>query len=175
MERKSRWIDLFNKFPETLFVIAAGNEGRLLSRRKRLNLGIPVRLDKYIERLVDGTFSFNGFDTLIADIKLDNTLTVGSWNGNTEKPRVSSFSNYGGSIVDILAVGDDVLSSVPGGFYEKKSGTSMAAPQITGLAASILQEDLRLTTKELKQEIFKKAQFSMRFLRKSRFGRYFKK
>ena len=33
----------------------------------------------------------------------------------------------------------------------------MAAPQITGLAASILQEDLRLTTKELKQEIFKKS------------------
>lgn len=38
---------------------------------------------------------------------------------------------------DLVATGEDVLSAVPGG-YGVMSGTSMAAPQITGLAASYI-------------------------------------
>lgn len=44
------------------------------------------------------------------------------------------FSNYGYS-VDVAAPGVNITSSVPGGRYETWSGTSMAAPHISGLAA----------------------------------------
>ena len=46
------------------------------------------------------------------------------------------FSNYGNS-VDVAAPGVDILSSVPGNSYEYFSGTSMAAPHISGVAALI--------------------------------------
>lgn len=47
------------------------------------------------------------------------------------------FSNFG-DLVDVLAPGVDVLSSVPGGGSEELSGTSMASPHVAGLAAYLL-------------------------------------
>lgn len=49
----------------------------------------------------------------------------------------ATFSNYG-SVVDVIAPGVDVLSTLPGGTYGLKSGTSMACPHTAGLAARIL-------------------------------------
>lgn len=46
----------------------------------------------------------------------------------------SYFSNYGGS-VDLLAPGEGIRSSVPGGGFESWDGTSMAAPHVSAAAA----------------------------------------
>lgn len=53
---------------------------------------------------------------------------------------LSWFSNYG-SIVDIAAPGSDILSSVPGGGYGYKSGTSMATPHVSAAAAMVLSHN----------------------------------
>jgi thermitase len=48
-----------------------------------------------------------------------------------------SFSNYGNPDVFVSAPGVDVLSTLPGDVYDYKSGTSMASPYVTALAALI--------------------------------------
>jgi thermitase len=60
----------------------------------------------------------------------DVCVAVGSTDSNDNR---SSFSNYG-DWVDVAAPGSFVYSTVPGGGYDYKSGTSMACPHVAGLA-----------------------------------------
>ncbi len=45
------------------------------------------------------------------------------------------FSNFSDRVVDLYAPGMEIYSTVPGGKYERMSGTSMASPEVTGCAA----------------------------------------
>lgn len=52
---------------------------------------------------------------------------------------LSSFSNYGRDSVSLAAPGGRILSTYPGNRYVELSGTSMAAPAVSGLIATMLQ------------------------------------
>lgn len=57
-----------------------------------------------------------------------------SWNSWDKDDTFADFSNYG-SDVDLIAPGKCILSTLPGNRYGTMSGTSMAAPHVTGAVA----------------------------------------
>jgi subtilisin family serine protease len=59
--------------------------------------------------------------------------------------------------VDVFAPGVDIYSTVPGNRYEENSGTSMAAPVVTGLAALIMAYYPELDATEVRRAILDSA------------------
>ena len=61
----------------------------------------------------------------------------------------SSFSNYG-AWIDVSAPGSAIYSTVPGGGYQIKQGTSMASPMVAGLAGLMLSLNPSLSPEDVK-------------------------
>jgi subtilisin family serine protease len=95
----------------------------------------------------------SGFTNAVgAPACISSAVTVGS----TTKPTptagesISDFSNMS-SLVDLLAPGSSINSSIPGGGFEVKSGTSMAAPHVSGAWALMEQKDAGNTVSSIEQ------------------------
>ncbi|MBI2917438.1 MAG: S8 family serine peptidase [Chloroflexi bacterium] len=63
---------------------------------------------------------------------------------------LSYFSNYG-DLVTVVAPGEDILSTLPSNDYGLLSGTSMATPHVSGLAALIMSRRPALSAAQVKQ------------------------
>ncbi|MGE0495539.1 MAG: S8 family serine peptidase [Vulcanimicrobiota bacterium] len=81
---------------------------------------------------------------------LPNSIAVASTDSND---RLSSFSNYGATSVDLAAPGGNIYSTMPGGGYGHKSGTSMATPHVSGVAALLASAYPEMSNDELKTRI----------------------
>ncbi|MCV4861405.1 S8 family serine peptidase, partial [Escherichia coli] len=68
---------------------------------------------------------------------------------------LANFSNFGLKTVHIAAPGREILSTWLGNVYREASGTSMAAPQVAGVAALILAAEPDLTLPELRKRLLK--------------------
>jgi cell wall-associated protease len=109
--------------PQTLFVIAAGN---------------------------DGTDN-DQFPTFPSNVRIANAISVAATNGYSS---LAAFSNYGKLSVDVAAPGVAILSSVPSldnQMYLPLSGTSMAAPYVTGVASRIKDINPALSPSQIKE------------------------
>jgi subtilisin family serine protease len=117
-----------------LLVHAAGNEGADLARSS--NFPTP--------RFLDGGRAANWIE-----------VGASSWKGADSL--VAGFSNYGRELVDVFAPGVDIFSTVPNGRYDTESGTSMAAPVVSGLAAMLMSYFPTLTAADVKRVILASA------------------
>lgn len=81
----------------------------------------------------------------------DSFLTVGALNFDYGSEMVANFSNYGKTNVDIFAPGVKIWATTPLNTYEYLQGTSMAAPEVAGVAAMIRSYYPKLSAKQVKQ------------------------
>jgi cell wall-associated protease len=82
-----------------------------------------------------------------------NFINVGSISKRTDSTMVSPFSNYGKENVDIFAPGEEIYVAKPNNEYGYDSGTSLAAPMVSGTAALIWLYYPKLTVHQVKNII----------------------
>ena len=117
------WSNILENNPSHLFVAAAGNSNLMLN---------------------------STYKPMACGLDAPNLLCVAS---STKYDTKSSFSNYGEERVDVFAPGSEIFSTYPKNQYAIMSGTSMATPHVTGLAALVMSMRNDLSGEEVKELI----------------------
>ena len=132
-QHKEWVIDAINyaESKDVLIVIAPGNES--------YDLDVT---NKYPNDTYDGSPEF-----------AKNVLIIGALSPNYGSKMVAGFSNYGKNNVDIYAPGDEIYATTPLNTYEYLQGTSMASPNVAGVATLIRSYYPKLTAVQVKQII----------------------
>ncbi len=79
-----------------------------------------------------------------------NVVSVAALDRNDQ---LAKFSNWGAKSVAIAAPGVEILSTWLGNQYREASGTSMATPVVSGVAALILAENPRMSVEDLRKKL----------------------
>ena len=132
--QNKEWVIDAIKYAESkdvLVVIAAGNES--------YDLDVT---NKYPNDTYDGSSEY-----------ANNVLIIGALSPSYGTKMVADFSNYGKNNVDIYAPGDEIYATTPLNTYEYLQGTSMASPNVAGVATLIRSYYPSLTAVQVKQVI----------------------
>jgi len=137
---EKKWVDSAMRYAlskDVLIVHAAGNDAANIDEKQ--NFPNPYMLTTHT--------------------KLPNYITVGASSDKklTDNNIIADFSNYGANNVDVFSPGVKIYSTLPSSEnkYGRLSGTSMATPVVTGLAALIRSYYPQLSAIEVKEAIEK--------------------
>ncbi|WP_158103698.1 S8 family serine peptidase, partial [Crossiella equi] len=125
----------------SLTVAAAGNENYNLAK-KTTDATSPNDSTPVNRNITD--------DCQSLPTELPGVVVVSSVNSSNVK---SSFSNFGTDKINVAAPGDNVYSTVLGGRYGAKSGTSMASPHVAGVAALLASVTPGISTADLRAKL----------------------
>ncbi|MHB1147995.1 MAG: S8 family peptidase [Lutibacter sp.] len=87
----------------------------------------------------------------------DNVITIGALSSNFNENMPAPFSNYGKLNVDVFGPGVQIYSTVPKNEYAKYSGTSMASPEVAGIATLVRSYYPQLSASQVKHIIMNSA------------------
>lgn len=96
-----------------------------------------------------GNFIINNDEIPFYPASLPGIFAVGSIN---KAGSPSGFTHYGVS-VDIFAPGESIVSTMPKNIYNTKTGSSMAAPFVTGVVALLKSAKPGISSEEIRQRI----------------------
>jgi thermitase len=83
---------------------------------------------------------------------LPNVISVAALDRNDQ---LASFSNFGVKTVHIAAPGKDILSTWLSDAYREASGTSMATPEVSGVAALVVANEPGISMEKLRARLLK--------------------
>jgi thermitase len=83
---------------------------------------------------------------------LPNVISVAALDRNDQ---LASFSNFGVKTVHIAAPGKDILSTWLSDAYREASGTSMATPEVSGVAALVVANEPGISMAKLRARLLK--------------------
>ena len=83
---------------------------------------------------------------------LPNVVSVAALDRND---LLATFSNYGAKTVHVAAPGREITSTWLKDEYREASGTSMAAPQVSGVAALILANEPKLSMSKVRERLMR--------------------
>ncbi len=133
------YVDAAVRFAEkhgVILIHAAGNDGK---NTESANNNFPNR------KMV----------TVQGSIEAKNWIEVGASSKNKDATLPADFSNFGKTSVDLFAPGVNIVSTIPGNKYASYDGTSMASPEVAGVAALILSFEPRLQPSALRSLLLK--------------------
>ncbi|EQC44361.1 S8 family serine peptidase [Bacteriovorax sp. Seq25_V] len=128
--------EMFKNNPETIFFVAAGNNGRHFTASRD-------------SCLYPACYQF------------DNVVTIGATDSDkfdeTGSEKMAEYSNFSETYVDFFAPGTKVKAALLGDMQIRYSGTSMASPMALNQAAKLKEAFPELTAKEVIELMKKRA------------------
>lgn len=113
---------------------------RINDYKGNFNIWLPISEGLNVTtKFLDPTIN----NTLGIPATVINIISVGSYNYLTNN--ISPFSGRGEAFIgqyikpDIVAPGENIYSTIPEKSYDRKTGTSMATPNVTGICALMMQ------------------------------------
>lgn len=134
-ETHSQWVRdaiIYAAKKDVLIVVAAGNDA------------LDLNKDGGVDRFPNDNVKMG------AEIS-DNFLVVGALNPEFSEKLIAPFSNYGHYDVDVFAPGVKIYATIPNNSYDFLQGTSMASPNVAGVAALVRAYYPKLSAGQVKK------------------------
>ncbi len=146
-----KYVSLFRREGSPAVRIINASFGKFVRSR---SVGLLVRLlrDRH-GAVVIGASGNEDSMSMEYPAAFSDAIAVAAVDQNLEKVDFSNFGRW----VDISAPGDGILSTVPGSGLDVKSGTSMAAPMVSGVAGLLVAQKHDLPFGELRGSLLNAA------------------